>query len=316
MPIRVKDPAGGEHIFADGTPTDAINSEMQRMWAQRSAPPPDPAATIPPGLRPGVPTATNEGDVDASMVPLSPEAQRAQRMLMMGAVTGNRAGVMGAQDILKADPTYQMRAKQATTMGENAARRAEGRVAGAKILRSYAQLRHSFDTAPDDVLTGAIGPYNTEPYSGWMPLVHGMTVPQAKSAYFGKNDSWNLQNLFGHDVHGITNAFIANAGKGINVSDERQKMFDATMRDFMRATDRKSAQEILDHAKAIISNDFYLTPEEADQVIKQEVAALQKNKTNAAAQHIQDAREAISKGAPREGVIQRLKSMGIDPGAL
>ena len=237
---------------------------------------------------------------------------------------GDRAGVMGAKDLLEADPTYEMRKKQAVGMGENAKNRAEARVSGAKILGSYAALLDKFNETPDDVLKGAIGPSNLKPYQSWIPFIGGMTEPEAAASYRlmpnmtgarSAEEAWNAQNLFGHDVHGITNAFMT-AGKGLNMSDERQKAFDATMRDFMKATDRKSAKEILDHAKGIIANDFYLTPEEAEEIVDSHISLMSRMKDTKKSETerlLNDARSAIQQGAPRDKVIERLRQRGIDP---
>lgn len=238
-----------------------------------------PPATFPGGMnaQPGVQT---------SMVPLSQQARDAQDLLEIGALRGNRGMVQGAQDILAADPTYEARKKQAVDMGADAAQISAKRRAGINILRSYAQLQHSFENTPDDILKGAIGPYATAPYgkpgildsaipSFISPNVEGMTPPQAAAAYpytlnrlYGDPRAWDTQNLFQHDVHGLTNALMTGGGKGLNMSDERQKAFDATMRDFMKATTREKAAEVLGHAKTIIMNDFHLTQEEAEQAIQ------------------------------------------------
>mgnify|MGYP003342943404 FL=1 len=77
MPIKITDPDGKVHEFADGTPTDVINTQMQQRWANRNAPQPPPA--MPPGMRPGNSTARD--DMTASMVPLSEDAQRYQNLL-------------------------------------------------------------------------------------------------------------------------------------------------------------------------------------------------------------------------------------------
>lgn len=182
--------------------------------------------------------------------------------------------------MLERDPTYQARAKQAATMGEAAGQRQAARLAGENILSSYAKLLHSFNRTDDSTLQGAIGPYATAPYSDYVPFARGMTPSQAAVAYGGwspfgfmsgardAEKSWNAQNLFSHDVHGITNALTSAAGKGVKMSDKRQEMFDSAMRDFMKATTRKDALKVLDHAKSIIQNDFNLTPEEADGIIR------------------------------------------------
>lgn len=273
MPITVTDPDGKIHTFADGTSESAINAEMERRWASRGDPPP--ASPMPPATVPGGMNA--QPGIVSSMVPLSDDAMRAQRLLMMKTIQGDRSGVAGAQALLNADPTYEARKKQAEDMGRDAAARSAARRAGINVLRSYAHLRHAFDATPDDILMGAIGPYNIKPYSDYIPGVGGMTVPEANAAYpltfglFSDKRPWDTQNRFNHLVHGLTNAFMTSAGKGLTMSDERQKAFESTMRDFMRSSSRGGAEEVLRDAKAVIMNDFGLSPEEADAVVDAEV---------------------------------------------
>ena len=106
MPIYVTDPDGGRHEFADGTSDAAINSAMERKWAARNAPPQPQAkplsspGQLPPGTVPGR-MQSQPGAPDASMVPLSDEGQRAQRLMAWKALEGDRGGVQGAYDLLK-----------------------------------------------------------------------------------------------------------------------------------------------------------------------------------------------------------------------
>lgn len=245
------------------------------------------AGALPPGMYPG--GMISQPDVEGSMVPLSPEAQRYKRMMELGGLTGNKALEMAGKQGLDADPSYEARKAQSVDMGKSAAVRAEAKRAGAQILKSFAKLEHSFDTADDPTLLGAIGPYNTTPYAeNHIPgpelfTAPGMTPPQAAAAYRGSYrpvsrngnpDSWDLQNLFSHDVHGITTSVMMNAGRGLNPSDKRQEAIDSAMRDFMKSTDRKSAKQVLDHARNIIINDYGLTQEEANAVLAHERATL------------------------------------------
>lgn len=252
-----------------------------------------------PGTVPGNLNANT--DLPTSMVPLDDEAQWAQNLLRMKAIRGDRGGVQGANDLLKTNQSYQAREGQARAAGADAERRAEARRTGANILRSYAQLLHSFDETPKDKLEGAIGPYNTQKIgpapsllnpANWIGAairpsnIDDMTPPQAAAAHpynpytrlWGNKDAWDTQNLFGHDVHGITNAFMSGGSKSLNMSDKRQEAFDATMRDFMKASSRDNAKEILDHAKGIIANDFGLSPAEADATIKAHINEITRNR--------------------------------------
>ena len=253
------------------------------------------AGSQPPGTYAGgmVPKISpTDSGVDASFVPLSPKAQAAERLMTLGGITGNRALETAGKNILDYDPTALSGRKQSEEMGKNAATRAEAKRAGTQILKSFAQLQDQFDSTPDTILQGAIGPYNTTPappsstVGGFIPnfwTMPGMTPPEAAAAYpyrgtalMGSGRSWDAQNQFMHNVHGITTAFLANAGKSLNLSDKRQEAFESAMKDFMKATDRKSAQKILNDAKGLIVNDFGLDQKEADAVIAAHIAEAKK----------------------------------------
>ncbi len=281
-----------------------------------AAPPVSPQTAVPampPGTVPGAMNA--QPGIETSMVPLSPEAERAKRLLKAQTLSGNRGGVAGAQDLLLAEPTYQAQKAQSTQMGKDAADRSAMKRTGINILRSYAQLQHSFDETPDDILKDAIGPYNAQPAPenhGWLPSLTttpGMTPPQAAAAakqanpynilnptrWYGNADAWNTQNLFQHDVHGLTNSFMTGAGKGMNMSDKRQETFDSTMKDFMKASNREAAKEVLGHAKTIIMNDFGLSPREADEAINQHLKEIKEAK---AAEAIKASGSGAGQGVP------------------
>lgn len=266
----------------------------------------------PPGTTPGNMAA--KPGFDASMVPLSEEAQKAQRMMMWGAIAGNPMMEKAGERLWSQDPTAEARKKQAVDMGAAAAKRAEAQVAGENILRSYAKLVHRFNETPDDVLGAAVGPYATKPYANYVPMVAGMTPPEAAAAYSlvprsldslapggpKSTDVWNTQNLFKHLAHGVTNAFVANAGKSANMSDARQQVFASAMEDFMKATDRKSAEKVLTDAKTIITNDFHVSPERASQVLKEEMARFASESPNKAMEPA--SRSASSTAAPGQAV--------------
>lgn len=189
----------------------------------------------------------------------------------------------GSVQALQNTPGHAFRMEQSKKAADTQSQLEAAQNAGRRILQSYAQLRYKFDTAPDDALTGAIGPRNNTPYASYIPFVGGMTPPEAAASYkmmpnfTGASDydaAWNLQNLLGHDIHGITNAFMSNAGKSLNMSDTRQEAFDSTMRDFMKATNRKDSAEILDHAKGIIANDFGIPPYMADKIINDTISQI------------------------------------------
>ena len=303
MPITVKDPDGQPHTFADGTPTATINTEMERRWAARGTPqPPQPTpltapGQMPPGVNPGTMTAKPGSDLEAEMVPLSEEAQRGLRMVTAGGATNNRNLEQAGRMLLEKDPTYQARKKQSETMGATAGKRQAMRVAGENILGPFAKLLHTFNETPAEVLHGAIGPQNTPKLQETTPTmvpwtnlpipglakpttldprtgapIAGQITPVQRAAILNPDNAaaaaaWNLQNLFSHDVHGITNAMVTSSGMGTQMSDARQAMFDSAMRDFMHSSTRREAAKVLDHAKTIIQNDFNLTPEEADNIL-------------------------------------------------
>lgn len=283
MGITVRDPDGGTHTFPDGTPDSVINAEMERRWSSRGqpqAPQPKPLSTpdkLPPGANPGTISAKPGSVLEADMVPLSADAQRGLRMIAGGGATNNRAMEQAGRLLVDKDPTYQARTAQVKAIGDAAGKRQAARLAGENIFGSFAKLLHTFNEADDDALTGAIGPSNTKKYNNYIPYIGGMTEPEAAAAYSwmpnltGASDAdkaWNLQNLFSHDVRGITNALVSAAGSGVKMSDARQEMFDSAMRDFMKATNRKDARKILDHAMGIIANDFHITPQESKMLLE------------------------------------------------
>ena len=153
----------------------------------------------------------------------------------------------------------------------------------------------------------------------WMPYPNasGFGVPGFNSKE--ADAAWNAQNLLTHDVHGLTNAMMSGAGKSLNMSDKRQEVFESAMKDFMKATDRKSAKEILDHAKGIIANDFGIPMWKANEIIEEHVRDIQREKLRekyTQDQALQQAKQAISAGKDRNAVIKRLRELGYDPSGL
>lgn len=264
-----KDPLAPQGLPSAGTPT-AVSGNM--MPAQRSATPP-------------YQSAEDRANIGLSMV-LPP----------------------GAISALQNTPGHAYRMEQAKGAAEANKNLEESQRVGTNILRSYAQLANKFETAPDEVLQRAIGPRNTaeldETSPTFFPFTHipipglsgpttvdpktnlavsGKITPVHRAAILSPNDAdaaaaWDLQNLLGHDVHGITNAFMSGAGKSINMSDTRQEAFDATMRDFMKSTNREEAKQILEHAKGIIANDFGIPMYKANQIIQAHIADIAREK--------------------------------------
>jgi hypothetical protein len=277
-PIKVRGPDGMLHPFPEGTTAEQINAAMNSRYTPAGLPEagaatPQSGAVMPFNRSvPGYLTNEDWQNIIASTI--------------LG--KGNR-GVVTA---IQGTPGHQYRVELAKKVADETARRQDAQYAGTQILRSYAQLLDRFQNTPDEALKGAIGPRNTKPYKEWVPFVGGMTEPEAATAYSlmpnmtgskSAPEAWNAQNLFSHDVHGVVNSLATNAGKGLNMSDARQAMFESTMRDFMRATDRQSAAEILEHAKHIIANDFGLPIGTANAIIGQYLRDIGRERSASAA---------------------------------
>lgn len=309
---------------------------------------------MPPGMRPsGMTDTPSQG---GSMVPMSDATERGMQLMTIGGITKNRALEAAGQHLITNDPTAEARKAQATEIGKGRGQAQteyiNRKFAGARILRALDKLEETVSTAEKDRLEGAIGPYNMNPSPDadkhWLPTlttIPGMTPPQAAAAgkqmpwwspqgwmvqKYGNADAWDLQNTLRHDTHGVTTAFMTSAGKGMNMSDERQKAFDATMSDFQRATTKEQALDILRRAKNIVGTDFNLNDKEIsspevraylmhleDQVYgapdtknaqKVETAPYQAKPTV-----YDEAREAIARGANPDAVAERLRRNGYDP---
>jgi hypothetical protein len=303
------------HEFPDGTPTADINQQMEAKWAarqqqaqpqrQQMGTPLTAPGRMPPGTTPGTMQGKSESMVNSEMVPLSQEAQRAIKMIEAAGIMNNPALKSAAEAILSKDPTYLAQQAQSKAFGEAAAKRAEMRKAAEQIFGSYAEMQHAFDTTPDDVLARATGPANTQKLQentpATMPIFGfnipglskpttmdpktgapfaGQITPVQRAAMLNPNDkeaqaAWDAQNQFEHLGHGMTNSLITSAPKGMQMSDARQEVFASAMRDFLRSSSREQGQKILHHAKSIIQNDFGLSPQEADEIVKHHVTRLQ-----------------------------------------
>ena len=227
---------------------------------------------MPPGTAPGG-MQPNARAPDASMVPLSANSQQEMNLMRVYGLMGDRAGVQSSQDILNADPTYLARKTQATDMGKNAALLASKQGAGTSILTGVDKLQDLISGADDDVLKGSMGPYN-------MSKVHPYTVtPLSPSAYLAPQDmtppeaaqaynpseknakNWDFQNRMEHLIEGLTVQFIASTGgAGNNMSDARQQAFTDAMGRMRQATTKDEMMKIVDDARHVISNTFYIPP--------------------------------------------------------
>lgn len=275
-PIKVRGPDGAIHPFAAGTTQEQINASMSSRYSPSGGLPEAGAATPQAGA-----VQPYNQNVPSYITPED------WGNIMAVAALGQKNRSIG--QAIQGTPGHVYRVELAKKVADEVARRQDAQFAGSQILKSYAQLLDRFNNTSEADLKGAIGPYNTKPYKDWIPFVGGMTAPEAKAAYTpsivdkGAESAWNAQNLFGHDVHGITNAFITNA-KNLNMSDDRQRAFDATMRDFMKSTNRAAAAEILEHAKHIIANDFGLPMSTANGIVNQYLKDMKRQREAAAAQ--------------------------------
>jgi hypothetical protein len=276
-PIKVRGPDGTLHPFAAGTTQEQISASMTSKYSPSGTLPEAGAATPQAGA-----VQPYNQQVPSYMTPED------WRNIMATAFLGQKSRGIGS--VIQGTPGHTYRVELAKKVADEVDRRQNSQYAGSQILKSYAQLLDRFNNTSEEDLKGAIGPYNTKPFKDWIPLVGGMTAPEAKAAYTpsiaskGVESAWNAQNLFGHDVHGVVNALVTNAGKGLNMTDARQAMFESTMRDFMKSTNRASAAEILDHAKHIIANDFGLPMSTANGIVNQYIKDMQRSRQTAAAQ--------------------------------
>lgn len=312
MPIEIEGPDGRLHTFADGTPVDSIRSQMTQTYGGQQSKGLAPAGSATPAAGSMMPSSQT--------VPQYFTREDDENLLMAKVLGGPKA----VADAIQRTPGHQYRVTNATKLAEQQANIEGAQRTGTNILKSYAQLYNKFNKAEDETLNNAIGPANMKPYSEYVPFVGGMTSPEAKAAYWwmpkwdseAAEKSWNLQNLMMHDVHGLTNAFMSGAGKSLNMSDKRQEVFESAMKDFMKATNKAAAKEILDHAKGIIANDFGIPMHVANQVVDDHLKDLQREHLTASKQALDEARRAIGAGAPRDAVIKRLRQNGYDASGL
>lgn len=249
-------PTGEKHNFPDGTPLAQMQAFMASRYggpsATRGADEPEAAPVGQPltgnagYLPPGTTASRMQPQVhapDANMVPLSEEGQRAQRLLAMKAFTGDRSGVMGAMDMLKADPTYQAREKQAHKMGEDAATLSSKQAAGTRVYSAMNELEQKsrawLDHAPS-AFNAATGEYWSNPYvqftTGW--------ANQGGQAF---------HRLLSHDIAKLTALYreMPSSGKGSG-SDAQDANFKEAMGEFMKAKTPEQYFAIMQSAKQLI----------------------------------------------------------------
>lgn len=269
----IQDPAGGVHQFPADMPAGQIHEEMQRRWTEAHPPASMPVNPTPQpgGSQPGrfQPQTTAPAP---SMAPLDDEAEQAKAMLRLKTMRGDRAGVMGAQNLLHSNPTYVHQQEQAKKMGDLAAEQATRQGAGEAILPGVDALRHMINEAPPADWAGAAGAYNTtkQPARAEVPMSWGawnapeMTPTQARAAfgYYWDDPNYQrqfkLQNEMDHLIGALTDQYVSAAGKGIAGSDARMELFRDLMGAVKRAPTQKDAHRILDTAENSIRSMFRL----------------------------------------------------------
>lgn len=249
MPIRVKGP-DGIHEFPDGTSDDDINTQMSSAYGYKepgtlSAPQPTPLTSpgaLPPGTTSGRMVA-QENAPDASMVPLSANAQLATKMLPVMGLMGDRAGVMSEKDILDADPTYQARLSQSRKMGEQAAQLTNKQQAGTRVYSAINDLEQKarawYEHAPS-AFNGAIGPWNS---NQTLQMATGFTNRGAQA----------FNTLLHHDIEKLVALYrempSTGAGQGTDAQDAN---FKDAMGKWISSPDPQTAFAILQSAKDLV----------------------------------------------------------------
>jgi len=259
MPITVNGPDGKVHSFPDGTTGEQINAQMSSIYGGSGS------------LNPmGLPSAGDPTAASGAVMPsmgTTPAYNTPEDKMNIGLSMILPAGSVRA---LQNTPGHIYRVEQAKKAADNLASLEEKQRAGQQVLSGLDMIRHTVKTAPDDVLTNAIGPMVSSPWlQGARRTAAG--VATATVPYWTPYDqSYNLNNLLHHDVHGLVTQFMA-AGKAVNMSDARQEAFNATMADMLKATNRDDLNKIADHADFIIRSSFGLPKREQE---KQDKAAM------------------------------------------
>lgn len=242
MAIEVSGPDGKVHSFPDGTPTEAINSQMSQVYGGRGS------------LRPQQPRA---GDATPSSGAIMPSSQSVPNymtdedmdQLMLGKLFPHSASLIGNT------PGHKFRVEQAAVAGKNQGNLEERQRGGLQVLNMLHQLGETADEGEKDgTITSAIGPLES---SSWFQKARAAT-PFVGNYY---EKAYNLHNRLNHDIEGLVTAFISSAGKGgIQMSDARQKAFHETMGAMMNSTSKEEFDKIKVDADRIIRGTFGLSP--------------------------------------------------------
>lgn len=261
MTIKVKAPDGSDHEFPDGTSYADIHAEVEkRTAAARAAAPPAPAplsgpGKMPPGTLPSRSMQSQPGAPEPTMVPLSADAQRAQRMQDYFASEGNRAGVSAAQNRFATDPSVIHRKAQAERMGADAGVLATKQAAATRVYEAVNELEQKarawYEHNPGAFDAGT-GPWNEnqtlQSATGWM-----------------NRSGQAFNNLMHHDIEKLVALYreMPSSGKGTG-SDAQDANFADAMGKWMKSPDPQTAFAVLQSAKGLIrskgglSHDFDL----------------------------------------------------------
>ena len=258
MPIVISDPDGTPHQFPDGTSPSLIDQEMEYRWNQKQ----QSASNQPPGTTAGGLQAQADAPA-ASMIPLSPAAQQAQRNIQFFGLAGNRAGVSAQDAILKNDPSVKARDAQSQAAGQSANKLADKQGAAARVYAAANELDQKanawYQHAPD-AFTAAIGPFNThvDPVIS-VPAIKGLWNPGAYDFY----------TTMDHDIHKLTSLYreMPSSGGSGGGSDSQDANFLNAMGEARRAKSPESFFAIMQSAKQLIRDKgglphgFELPPE-------------------------------------------------------
>jgi len=248
-------PDGVKYSFPDGMPTMQIQAFMASKYGGPKAtpgadqPPPPPVGAplatpggMPPGSTPGQMNPQPHAP-DASMLPLSADAHRAQRMMEWGALSGNRTLEAAGKARFEQDPTAIARKVQAQKAGEDAGILQQKQAAGTRVYAAMDELEQKvmawMDHAPK-AFNAATGEYNSLPSvqfaTGWMN--------QGGQAF---------HRMLEHDIAKMTALYreMPGSSKGSG-SDAQDANFKEAMGEFIKAKTPTQALAILQSAKQLI----------------------------------------------------------------
>lgn len=205
---------------------------------------------------------------DASMVPLSNEAEQQKNLMTIYGLMADRPGVQSAQDRLMADPTFRAQMKQADQLGTDAGKLSLKRQAGARVYESFNDLLNkaqAWDQAAPDSVSGGSGLIASSPtyqLLNSVPIVNNFTGGHGAQAY---NTSMH------HDIEKLVALYreMPSTGSGTG-SDAQDTNFKDAMGQWLSAPDsdtalaiRHSAKDLI-RAKSGLDYNFDTTPRPLD----------------------------------------------------